>query len=204
MRKRGYTVAIDRSDNERGSFYRVKAEARPDWSLLRTLLAPWGYEGAEAGAGAMLVACRLAGLSALEGHYAGLNACAQFGPTQRSSGHGGQRDRRLRNPRRSPPERLSKRPGCHPPADRNLASSAVLERLSLGLLKREASTSDALAHAIARPGREAKPLSLSPRSDAQFRPIFYSSLSDGVMLGTAWIDRPVDTQDLHSLLPRPP
>jgi hypothetical protein len=27
---------------------------------------------AEAGAGAMLVACRLAGLSALEGHYAGL------------------------------------------------------------------------------------------------------------------------------------
>jgi hypothetical protein len=27
---------------------------------------------------------------------------------------------------------------------------------------------------------------------------------DGVMLGTAWIDRPVDTQDLHSLLPRPP
>jgi hypothetical protein len=28
------------------------------------------------------------------------------------------------------------------------------------------------------------------------------SLSDGVMLGTAWIDRPVDTQDLHSLLPR--
>ena len=30
------------------------------------------------------------------------------------------------------------------------------------------------------------------------------SLSDGVMLGMAWIDRPVDTQDLHSLLPRPP
>ena len=30
------------------------------------------------------------------------------------------------------------------------------------------------------------------------------SLGDGVMLGTAWIDRPVDTQDLHSLLPRPP
>ena len=29
------------------------------------------------------------------------------------------------------------------------------------------------------------------------------SLGDGVMLGTAWIDRPVDTQDLHSLLPRP-
>ena len=30
------------------------------------------------------------------------------------------------------------------------------------------------------------------------------SLGDGVMLGTAWIDRPVDTQGLHSLLPRPP
>jgi hypothetical protein len=28
----------------------------------------------------MLVACRLAGLSALEGHYAGPNASAQFGP----------------------------------------------------------------------------------------------------------------------------
>ena len=30
----------------------------------------------------MLVACRLAGLSALEGHYAGVNARAQSGPTQ--------------------------------------------------------------------------------------------------------------------------
>jgi hypothetical protein len=29
-------------------------------------------EGAEAGAGAMLVACRLAGLSALGAHYAGV------------------------------------------------------------------------------------------------------------------------------------
>jgi hypothetical protein len=38
----------------------------------------------------MLVACRLAGLSALEGHYADLNALAQFGPTQGSSGHSGQ------------------------------------------------------------------------------------------------------------------
>jgi hypothetical protein len=36
----------------------------------RTLLAPLGG-GAEAGAGAMLVACRLAGLSALEAYYAG-------------------------------------------------------------------------------------------------------------------------------------
>ena len=30
------------------------------------------------------------------------------------------------------------------------------------------------------------------------------SLGDGVMLGTAWIGRPVDTQGLHSLLPRHP
>jgi hypothetical protein len=40
---------------------------------------------AEAGAGAMLVVCRLAGLSALEAHYADLNAFAQFRPTQGSS-----------------------------------------------------------------------------------------------------------------------
>jgi hypothetical protein len=31
----------------------------------------------------MLVACRLSGLSALEGHYAGLNARTQFAPTQK-------------------------------------------------------------------------------------------------------------------------
>ena len=30
----------------------------------------------------MLVPCRLAGLSALEGYYAGLMAFAQYGPTQ--------------------------------------------------------------------------------------------------------------------------
>jgi hypothetical protein len=30
----------------------------------------------------MLVACRLAGLSALEGHYGGVRAQAQFGPTE--------------------------------------------------------------------------------------------------------------------------
>ena len=45
---------------------------------------------------------------------------------------------------------------------------------------------------------------IGTRSDAQSRPFFYSLLGDGGMLGTAWIDRPVDTQDLHSLLPRPP
>jgi hypothetical protein len=32
----------------------------------------------------MLVACRLAGLSALEGHYAAVRARAKFGPTLRS------------------------------------------------------------------------------------------------------------------------
>jgi hypothetical protein len=36
-------------------------------------------EEAEAGAGAMLVACRLAGLSALETYYAKVRARAQFG-----------------------------------------------------------------------------------------------------------------------------
>ena len=39
----------------------------------------------------MLVACRLAGLSALEGRYAGVNALAQFEPTPgllRASGQG--------------------------------------------------------------------------------------------------------------------
>ena len=40
-----------------------------------------GMEHAEAGAGAMLVACRLAGPSALEGHYAGVRARVQFGRT---------------------------------------------------------------------------------------------------------------------------
>ena len=35
-------------------------------------------------------------------------------------------------------------------------------------------------------------------------PISIPSLGNGVMLGTAWIDRPVDTQGLRSLLPRPP
>jgi hypothetical protein len=36
------------------------------------------------------------------------------------------------------------------------------------------------------------------------QPISIPSLGDGVMLGPAWIDRPVDTQGLRSLLPRPP
>ena len=43
-----------------------------------------------------------------------------------------------------------------------------------------------------------------PRSDASLGPISIPSLGNGVMLGTAWIDRPVDTQGLRSLLPRPP
>ena len=40
----------------------------------------------------MLVACRLAGLSALEGHYAGVRVVTQFGPTQRSQGIEGKAD----------------------------------------------------------------------------------------------------------------
>jgi hypothetical protein len=42
----------------------------------RTLLAPSGME-AEAGAGAMLAACRLAGLTAVAAYYAGVNARTQ-------------------------------------------------------------------------------------------------------------------------------
>ena len=41
-------------------------------------------ERTEAGAGAMLLAYRLAGLSALRQHYARVRVGAQFGPTQRS------------------------------------------------------------------------------------------------------------------------
>ena len=36
------------------------------------------------------------------------------------------------------------------------------------------------------------------------RPIFYSSRGERAIVNTAWIDRPVDTRGLHSLLPRPP
>jgi hypothetical protein len=39
----------------------------------------FGIENAEAGPGAMLVACRPAGLSALERQYAGVRARTQFG-----------------------------------------------------------------------------------------------------------------------------
>jgi hypothetical protein len=49
------------------------------------------FEGAEAGAGAMLVACRLAGLSALETYYARLVTLTQLG----ASGPG---SRRVMNP----------------------------------------------------------------------------------------------------------
>jgi hypothetical protein len=44
-------------------------------------------ENAEAGAGAMLVACRLAGLSALETYYAGVRGGGAIRPTQRSRRH---------------------------------------------------------------------------------------------------------------------
>jgi hypothetical protein len=54
----------------------------PRWLLIAILealsaLAPFGIEGAEAGAGAMLVAYRPAGLSALETHYAALLALSE-------------------------------------------------------------------------------------------------------------------------------
>jgi hypothetical protein len=51
--------------------------------MVTTLFAPWD-EGAEAGAGAMLVVCRLAGLSALEMHYADVNLRAQSVVTGRA------------------------------------------------------------------------------------------------------------------------
>ncbi len=58
--------------------------ARAPTPLVRSLSAhparTFSFEGA--GAGAMLDACRLAGLSALEGYYAGVRARAQFGPTR--------------------------------------------------------------------------------------------------------------------------
>ena len=62
-----------------------------------------------------------------------------------------------------------------------------------------------------RPGREAKLLSLSPRSDAQSRPSSIPSLGDGVMLGTAWIDGqstrraalPASTSSQRSMEARP-
>ena len=49
----------------------------------------------------MLVACRLAGLSALEAHYAGVNARAQCGPTRRE---------RPRRPARYPHSREQETP----------------------------------------------------------------------------------------------
>jgi hypothetical protein len=54
--------------------------------LLNMQNSPLGYRGlhwmehAEAGAGAMLVACRLAGLSALEAYHGGVRVGAQCGP----------------------------------------------------------------------------------------------------------------------------
>jgi hypothetical protein len=54
---------------ERHSFSSIKAHPA----------CTFGIEGAEAGA--MLAACRLAGLSALEAHYAGLVALTQIAAT---------------------------------------------------------------------------------------------------------------------------
>ena len=80
-----------------------------------------GMEHAEAGAGVMLVACRLAGVSALVAHYAGDNAQAQFGVPEaatlsracllRSSSP---RARRPRETLVAACRRRQPRPLCHP------------------------------------------------------------------------------------------
>ena len=141
----------------------------------------------------MLVACRLAGLSALEGHYAGLNARAI------------RADAALLRALRA------KGSGAPEPAQEPSRAAFEASRLSpasrskLGLLGRFGAPQPRPSEAGGglrvrrlaprrRPGREAKLLSLSPRSDAQSRPSSIPSLGDGVMLGAAWIDRPVDTQ----------
>ena len=46
--------------------------------------------------------------------------------------------------------------------------------------------------------------SLSGALTREPRRIFHSSLGESAIVNTAWIDRPVDTRGLHSLLPRPP
>ena len=55
-------------------------------------------DDAEAGAGAMLVACRLAGLSALEAYYAGVSMGAQCGPHVAAGQGSPEREGELRSP----------------------------------------------------------------------------------------------------------
>ncbi len=80
----------------------------------------------DAEAGSMLVACRLAGLSALEGHYAGLNASAQFGPTRAGLASKPSRHARNHAPLADPAGRLpSSSPLRRPAAPRLPASGFV-------------------------------------------------------------------------------
>jgi hypothetical protein len=150
----------------------------------------------------VLVAYRLAGLSALGAHYAGLNALAQFGPCRAAislKGPGwaptdGRPRRGLPGPGAARLRRLSAKRTCH-------LSNFAPDTLGW------------LAWAMGQPGNGADfslssslpvcctenavflghlPVRQAQRVCTQSRPIF--SLSDGVMLGTAWIDRPVETQ----------
>ena len=54
----------------------------------------------------MLVACRLAGLSALEGHYAGVNRRAQYGPTRSPNAASASRSARNHAPIADPAGRI--------------------------------------------------------------------------------------------------
>jgi|HubBroStandDraft_6_1064221.scaffolds.fasta_scaffold70078_2 hypothetical protein len=99
----------------------------------------------------MLVACRLAGLSALEGHYAGLKARTQFGaniPVLCPCGNGGPAAVELQP---FEAERLSMQAGRngnrskfpdsgpvghHPPADQAKAENSLNTALSAGALSR--------------------------------------------------------------------
>ena len=156
----------------------------------------------------MLVACRLAGLSALEGHYAGLNALPQLSPCGEGGDVGlanlaaGRRcvDRKGRN---FPFWALG---GLCLPADPKTAVLPI-HRVMFRAGFRGSDCSDAPRWAawVTRP----KPTSgatpggplVGPRPTRLERVLTRSlgqssipSLGDGVMLGKAWIDRPVDTQ----------
>jgi hypothetical protein len=135
----------------------------------------------------MLVACRLAGLSALGAHYAGVRARTQFGPTHYTI-------------------LPVLRPGNHAP----------LANPKDGVLATATSAAPAPPLAgvrpcspdVRRPGRGSsgrpRPARLERVLTRNLGPSSIPSLGDGVMLGTAWIDRPVDTQGcapcFHALL----
>ena len=122
----------------------------------------------------MLVACRLAGLSALEDYFAGPERARNAGPC-------------VYQRRRRPSWAFGSCPAA--------PDFAVYGRFRASLLG-----FGYPCPARPRLGR----LRQTPVLTGSLGPSSIPSLGDGVMLGTAWIDRPVDTQDLHSLLPRPP